>query len=279
MTAELASAALRVAMRGLHVFPLAPGTKIPVKGTHGCRSATRDLDVVRAWWAKGPSANIAIATGKASGLWVLDVDPRHGGEGVLAELESEHGTLPTTVEASTPSGGRHLYWKWPADGPDIRNSASRVGAGVDVLGEGGSAVAPPSMLADGRCYRWIRNGGRALAHAPAWLIALTQAPAPAPAPRPKPKPLNSDVDRYCAAAITAELRCIAAAGEGQRNEQLNRSAFAVAQFVAARVVPEDWARKELEDAALHIGLSRAEIRRTINSAFKVGMMNPRRLPE
>ncbi len=273
---SLASAAFRLAIRGLHVFPLAPGTKIPVKGTHGCRGATQDLDVVRAWWAKWPSANIAIATGKASGLWVLDIDPRHGGSDALLALESEHGPLPATITSSTPSGGTHYYFRWPTDGPEIRNSAGRIGPGLDVRGEGGSIVLPPSVLANGRTYRWIKNGVSAFADAPPWLVALA-LPPPLP-PRPKPKPLNGDVDRYCAAAITAELKCLAAAGEGQRNDQLNRSAYAVAQFVAAGTVPEDWARGELEGTAVQNGLPVVEARRTIGSAFAAGLQNPRELP-
>ena len=58
MTARLASAAFRYALRGLHVFPLAPGTRIPMKGSHGYLDATREADTVRAWWQASPTANI-----------------------------------------------------------------------------------------------------------------------------------------------------------------------------------------------------------------------------
>ncbi len=229
---DLASAAFRLALRGLAIFPLAVGAKVPPAGSHGLLDGTTDLDVTRARGLEHPCANIGAATGRKSGIWVLDIDigAAHGDKS-LAKLEAEHGPLPLTIEASTPRGGRHLYWRWSAEGPEIRNSASRIGPGLDVRGEGGSIVLPPSVLADGRGYRWVKNGVRAFAKAPAWLVTLA-LPSPPP-PRPKPKPLNGDVDRYCAAAITAELKCLAAAGEGQRNEQLNRSAYAVAQFVAA----------------------------------------------
>ncbi len=137
-------------------------------------------------------------------------------------------------------------------------------------------MLPPSVLADGRGYRWIKNGVHTFADAPAWLVTL--ALPPPPPPRQNPKPLNGDVDRYCAAAITDELRCLATAGKGQRNEQLNRTAYAVAQFVAAGAVPEDWARGELEGTAVQIGLTVIEARRTIGSAFTAGLQNPRELP-
>ncbi len=277
---NLASAAFRYALRGLAVFPLAVGTKVPPAGSHGLLGGTTDPDVARARWEKTPHANIGAATGCKSGIWVLDVDidqdQPHGGDVALAKLEAEHDPLPLTVEASTPRGGRHLYWRWPASGPEIRNSAGRVGPGLDVRGEGGQIVLPPSVLSNGRGYRWVKNGACAVADAPAWLVTLA-LPPPLP-PRPKPKPLTGDVDCYIAAAITAELRCLAAAGDGQRNDQLNRSAYAVAQFVAAGAVPEDWARGELEGAAVQIGLPVFEARRTIGSAFAAGLQNPRGLP-
>ena len=274
MPSDLASAAFRLALRRFAVFPLAAGAKVPPAESHGYLDATTDLDVARARWKKIPRANIGVATGAKSGVWVLDVDPQHGGDKSLADLEREHGTLPLTIEASTPHAGRHLYWRWNADGPEIRNSAGRVGLGLDVRGEGGSIIAPPSVLADGRGYRWIRNGATGFADAPGWLV--NAALPPPPPPRPTPKPLSGDVDRYCAAAITSELKLLAEAGQGRRNDQLNRSAFAVGQFVAAGIVPEDWARGELEGCAVQIGLPVVEARRTIDSAFRSA--SPRELP-
>ena len=169
MTA-LASAAFRLALRGLAVFPLAPGTKVPLSGTHGHLDGVADADVARARWAKTPNANIGVATGARSGIWVLDIDPQHGGSAALADLEAKHGSLPTRIEASTPSGGRHLYWRWNAEGEEIRNSAGRIGSGIDVRGKSCFIVAPPSVLDDGRRYRWIPNGASTLADAPSWLV-------------------------------------------------------------------------------------------------------------
>jgi hypothetical protein len=278
MTARpnLASAAFRLALKGRYVFPLTPGTRIPMKGSHGYLDATREADTVRAWWRTWPTANIGIACGAASKIWVLDIDPRHGGTMAITELEAEHGLLPATITASTPRGGRHHYWRWPDDGPKIRNSVARVGDGIDVLGEGGSVVAPPSARALGGRYAWC-GGDAALADAPAWLIALTQPPPNAKHASLLVPPPN-DLDRYVAAAITDELRQLAGAGPGQRNDQLNRSAFAVAQFAGAGAVDETWARSILEDTAREIGLSVIEARRTITSAFAAGLQHPRELP-
>ncbi|MGE3230270.1 MAG: bifunctional DNA primase/polymerase [Hyphomicrobium sp.] len=274
MTA-LASAAFRLALRHMRVFPLAPGTKVPIAGSNGLVGASDDPDATRSRWNKTPNANIGIATGSKSGIWVLDVDAQHGGAETLATLEAEHGALPLTITVETPSGGRHLYFAWPSDGPEIRNSAGRVGPGIDVRGEGGCITAPPSVLRDGRSYRWIKNGASGFAAAPDWLIALA-LPPPAP-PRPEPKPLSGDVCRYVAAAVRAELAALDQAQPGGRNAALNLAAFKLAQFIGASTLPEDWAAAELERRAVAIGLPAQEARATIASAFAAGLREPREL--
>ena len=273
MTGALPSASFRYALRRVAVFPLAPGTKCPIKGSHGLRDATDDHDVSRARWQRTPQANIGAATGRASGFWVLDSDLPHG-PGSLTALEAEHGPLPVTIEASTPRGGRHLYWRWPADGPEIRNSAGRIGTGLDVRGEGGQIVLPPSVLADGRCYRWVKNGACTFADAPGWLAKIV-LPPPAP-PRAEPKPPPDNIENYVASAAAAELSELSAAQAGTRNDALNRAAFNLGQFVKAGALPEDWARGQLEAHAVGAGLSVIEARRTIASAFHAAQ--PRDFP-
>ena len=271
---SLASAACRLALRALAVFPLTPGQKVPLAGSHGCHDGSIDSDVARARWNRWPNANIGIKTGAASGIWVLDIDLGPGGDASLARIEAEHGPLHATVEVLTPSGGRHYWWRWPASGPEIRNSAGRIGPGLDVRGEGGSIVAPPSVLSDGRRYRWLKNGAKAITEAPAWLVALALPPPPPLKQEPKPPP--DDIERYVASAAAAELAELECAPEGTRNEALNRAAYALAQFVRAGALPEDWTREQLEARAVGIGLPAVEARRTIDSAFKAAQ--PRSLP-
>jgi len=261
----LASATRLYASRRIAVFPLAPGSKIPIKYTHGLRDANIDHEVALARWDKTPDANIGAATGSRSGFWVLDVDAHHDGLATLAILEAEQGPLPVTIEASTPNGGRHLYWRWRAEDPEIRNSAGRLGPGLDVRGEGGSIVLPPSVLADGRRYRWVKNGASIFADAPAWLANLVLPPPPPPRPVPKPPPDN--IERYVAAAAVSELAELERATEGRRNDALNRAAFNIAGFVLAGTLPDGWARRQLEARAVGLGLPAVEAQRTIESAF------------
>jgi hypothetical protein len=121
------------------------------------------------WFRRWPDANVGIVTGGISGLVVVDVDPRHGGDRSLQERERACGRIPTTVEAATGGGGRHLYFAHP--GGTVGN---RVGLapGIDLRGDGGCVVAPPSMHSSGRRYAWVdgRAPGRCpLAPAPVWI--------------------------------------------------------------------------------------------------------------
>jgi hypothetical protein len=124
--------------------------------------------MIRSWWGRWPQANIGLVTGEGSGLVVLDVDPRHGGHAGLEEMERRFGPLPATVEAQTGGGGRHLLFKHP--GERIPNSAGLLGPGLDIRGDGGYIVVPPSLHASGRRYAWDET------HHPAYV-----EPAPMPA--------------------------------------------------------------------------------------------------
>ena len=150
---HLRSAALKYAAQGLSVFPCKPRGKTPLT-KHGLKDATCDLDQIKAWWDRWPEANVAIATGAISGTIVLDVDPRHGGDDSLATLEASFGKLPETPTVLTGGGGLHIYFRHP--GIEIPNSAGRVGPGIDVRGDGGYVIAPPSIHASGNEYLWKR---------------------------------------------------------------------------------------------------------------------------
>ena len=141
-TSELLRAALGYASRGRPVFPCKPGNKKPLIKDWP-NQATTDPRRVYAWWTRWPDANIGIPTGKRSGLLVLDVDLEGWGAGTLDALEEELGELPATTTTRTGSGGLHYVYRYPA-GVEIRNSAGKLGAGLDVRGEGGYIVAPPS---------------------------------------------------------------------------------------------------------------------------------------
>lgn len=164
-TPGLLSSALWYASVGLHVFPLAPGAKIPRAGSHGCKDATTDPELVTRWWSARPDANVAIATGHL--VDVVDVDGLVG-QTSRADLWCEHceeprcdhtgkGTIFATIERDsvgkvlTPrQGGMHLYVPATGDG-----NKANIFPGVDYRGVGGYVVAPPSRNDAGVIYTWL----------------------------------------------------------------------------------------------------------------------------
>jgi hypothetical protein len=124
--------------------------------SNGFKDATRDEATIRHLWRKWPDAQIGIPTGEASGWLVLDIDQRHGGDASLSELIEAHGELPQTLEARTGGGGYHIIFQYPK-GSNIRNSAGKLGEGIDVRAEGGYIIVAPSLHASGRRYEWQNN--------------------------------------------------------------------------------------------------------------------------
>jgi hypothetical protein len=154
---------------------------------HGSKDGTTAATAIRAWWKRWRTANLAVCTGQESGVWVLGPDGIAGIE-ALAELVREHGGLPRTPTARSGSGGRHNYFRWPADG-NITNRRNHRGLPIDVRGEGGYAVAPPSCNIGGP-YAWeIHPAECEPAEAPAWLLEWCRtAERPGGNPPPAPSP-------------------------------------------------------------------------------------------
>jgi hypothetical protein len=173
----LRAAALALARRHLAVFPCRPRDKRPAT-VNGAKDATTDPEQIERWWRVNAELNVAIATGPASGMFVVDVDG-HGAELELRKLETAHGALPPTVETIT-SRGRHLFSRLPSDA-DIRNSAGKVAPRIDVRGNGGYVLAPPSMHPSGRRYCWSVDSASAIAAAPIWLLGEVVTPVGADA--------------------------------------------------------------------------------------------------
>lgn len=163
-------AALALAARGWSVMTAAPRGKRALVPWRDLQDRPADAATLRRWFEDHPDANLAVVTGAVSGLVVLDVDPAHGGADSLARIEARHGPLPPTVECLTGGGGRHLHFAHP--GGEMRNRAG-LAPGLDLRGDGGMVVAPPSIHPSGNPYRWRpgRGPGEApLAPLPDWLL-------------------------------------------------------------------------------------------------------------
>lgn len=168
-------------------------------------------DEVAGWWS-GDNANrgVGILTGAVSGnIFVLDVDigPGKDGDDSLRALQLQHDDLPETAEVRTGSGGRHLYFRAPPGVAVVRNSAGKLGPGLDIRGEGGFVVAPPSVHASGQPYVWswqntLEHG---IADAPAWLLDLVRADAPMAGATPRERAPVEPLQRPAGAGSTGGL--------------------------------------------------------------------------
>ena len=307
-TASLVDAALALAKLDLRVFPVhgiaAAGrctcgnAACPNAGKHPRlsawqRKATTDPQQIRRWWSREPRANIGIATGELSGLLVLDVDVGDGKPGLasLGELEARHGARPRTWEVQTGGGGLHVYLRHPGGDRRIGNRAGIL-PGLDLRGDGGYVVAPPSLHASGRRYTWLEAGDAPEVPAPAgWLLAVLDAVDEKPGDRRRHNgaarrgggaTTGGPSTPYGRAAMEDECRALAEAPKGTRNHALNRSAFSLAQLVAGEELDAAGARAALLTAAAACGLvdddRREAVERTLTSGWKAGLAEPRTAP-
>lgn len=172
MAETVEKAAFEYLRRGWSVIPIRAHDKRPAIRWLEFQQRHATEDEVKDWYRRRPEGNVGIVTGLISGIVVLDIDPKHGGDASLAELLREHGPLPHTIEAVTGGGGRHVYFIHP--GGIVRNKVG-LAPGIDLRGDGGCIVAPPSMHASGMVYHWLQGQdpqhGK-LAPMPRWLLRM-----------------------------------------------------------------------------------------------------------
>lgn len=161
---SILNAALEYAQAGLKVIPIhgiksgvctcSKGKDCKHPGKHpmtsnGLKDGTTNSKQIKRWFTDEPNANVAIVTG--DGLVVIDIDKDAGGIPVFKKLEEVLGKLPKKAVVQTGGGGFHVYLKTEKE---IRNSSGKLGQGIDVRGDGGYIIAPPSMHVSGKRYKW-----------------------------------------------------------------------------------------------------------------------------
>ncbi len=118
--------------------------------------ASAKPEIINEWLSKWTDTNIAVATGRRSGIIVLDIDIKYNGDAELQKLERQLGKLPDTLTVLTGGGGFHYYFKYP-NGIEISNQNSKIASGIDIKSDGGSATIPPSRHKSGNEYRWKKS--------------------------------------------------------------------------------------------------------------------------
>jgi Bifunctional DNA primase/polymerase, N-terminal/Primase C terminal 2 (PriCT-2) len=171
-------AALAYARAGLYIYPSPrKNGKAYVKWSV---DSTRDEETIRGWWKRWPDALICLNCGKSE-VGVIDVDTLegHGVDGAksLDFAILDHGPLPETLQAVTPTEGKHIFFRDP--GSRLKTGSEKIGPGIDTRGRGGMVVLAPSVIKDRGAYRFINAEAfnfDNLPPVPEWVIELCGAP-------------------------------------------------------------------------------------------------------
>jgi hypothetical protein len=148
----LLEAALEYAKRGWLIIPCKPRTKLPLTA-NGIKNATNNEATIRAWWQRWPNANIAVACGPASGVYIVDVDVNDDEEKKIDGWKSleEFESMPETVMQKSPRGGGHFFFK--TDTPPANKNGFR--KGIDIRSDGFYVMLAPSIHPNGKAYEWM----------------------------------------------------------------------------------------------------------------------------
>jgi hypothetical protein len=225
---------------------------------HGFYAATIDPARLAAMLDAIPGGLLAIRTGAASGLLVVDIDPRNGGS-------VDRALMTPTATVATGGGGWHLYYRHPGT-PTVPALPDR--SGVDIKGDGGYVAAPPSIHpGSGQPYRW--TGRRSVTEMPPALAAAMTPPQTPAAPHLSTSLRTQTAGGISspAALIAAHLRAVEKAPEGRRRTTLYGAARGIARMVAAGAITDHDARAALTAAGLAAQQTERDTRAAISGAF------------
>lgn len=233
-----------------------PG-KHPIKTDWHTKPLRTGLDV-DLWWARRPHCNIGIATGKTSGFIVLDIDPDKGGWESYGRIIKKYGRIPRTLVSITGSGGRHVLFRHP--GQPVKNAVGCL-PGIDIRGDGGQIVVPPSLHGSGMRYEWHPDGHPArerLAPMPDWMFEFLDLTK-----RAQRKANRQRTNGY---GRSLDIAAIPTIEDGGRNNTLCS--------IVGRLIWEAREDSEIFDLAIRINetrckppLPRREVERLVRSAL------------
>ena len=266
--------------RGFSVIPLTPGNKTPHMGLLPRNSDGKPSwkcfqdrlptgDEVSGWFQTESGANLGIVTGQISGVVVQDIDEDAG----LAEAHRQGGIPDTPI--SQTGHGIHVFYQHP--GYQVSNFCRRL-PGMDLRGDGGYVVAPPSLHPDGHRYRWQVDLKTPFAPAPDWLVEAWTPDNTAEIVREalEGPPMAITSGRYGEVALRSELERLLKATNGSRNNMLVKGAFRMGQLIAEGRLTEEEVVQQMKLVAMQIGLPEREVDATLASGLNAGKRNKRR---
>ena len=255
---------------------------------HGHLAATRDPEVITAWWTSRPHCNIGINMGR-SGMAVVDVDTALKADGThkvgdqtMARLAETYGLMPAGPMVRTRSGGWQYYLTHP-NGMILKSSAGRddhlvgLGQDVDIKAESAYTVAPPSIITDDQGlvtgqYTWVNDPWQPRPDVPAWLPQEIEKRQEAKRPQ---RPTSWTPSQYSGSdATTDEVRQhvisladeVARTPEGARNDTLFRQCAKAHDYAAAGQIDPNEVDDIFISAGLNAGLDRSGVIGTVASA-------------
>lgn len=253
--------------------------------------ATTDREQIALWWgAEYPGANIGVATGRESGIWVLDVDEGRKRDGTFKEglysltrLMDEHRGLPPTTVHRTGGGGTQHFFRIP-DGIEIRTVVGGLGKDfpdIDIKGEGGFVVVPPSTSGKGP---YTVESAHPVPDTPQWLldklmdsgaavIAGTRNPSMPDGPAPAGV-VPSDAPSWVAGSIEEKLQAVRDAPDNKGNNTINRMAYMIGQYVPHGWITIDDAHSRLMEAVMAWVHPHPQADYTIRRALHQGAADP-----
>jgi hypothetical protein len=160
--------ALQYAGYGWFVFPLKPHSKEPAIKAWNTR-ASNNSKQIRNWWRQFPNANIGILTGRKSGVFVVDIDPKNGGDESICHILNGQNKFPETATQKTGSGGSHILFSYPDQ--QVKTRRGYPDTGIDICSDGGYIVAAPSIHPNGNTYQWTIDPCN-IKPPPEWLTEL-----------------------------------------------------------------------------------------------------------
>lgn len=289
-TNHLLDAALEYASRGFYVLPLHYpiinrnglfcschlGKECPKPGKHpqwhetlikhGVHDASIDPNQIKLWWQEWPKANVGIATGSISNLFVIDADSP------IIVTDAEQRGLPQTPKVTTGNGS-HAWFNHP--GFVVPNKVKI--DGFDFRGDGGLVVAPPSLHYSGKRYEWSVTLEAPLAACPDWITQLiTRSKEYTSVAITKDATQDS---AYGLGALKKAIAVVTTSNNGHRNDTFYRATASLYNLVAGGELTSATVDYEMTNAAESVGLSSDEITKTLNSAKTHGAANPRNAPK
>lgn len=261
------SFALEYSAFGWFVFPCKADKSPMIQ--HGFHAASRDPVVIRGWWERYPKALIGGACGK-SNIVVFDLDVKNGPNGIEAFEElCRKNRIDTTgaLVSLSPSGGKHIIFSHDHSIAPIKCTASQVAQGIDVRGDGGYIILPPSRSTNGK-YEKFGDWSSAPIELPPSLALVAKQASERTGKPPFLKRRGTTVSGNV--VLSAEVTKMKNTEVGNRNTQLNKSGYRLGHLLFDGGLERDAIVSELSKAALASGLDEHEVKKTVENSINDG---------